>query len=101
MGPARAVTGRRRSGGWLRGLSGVLAGGMAAVAVALVVVWIVAARMDMRGPGTSTLLWHGLTGVGAVLAQVYADRHSGLRGTLAAIAIIVVTLAVLAVQWLV
>lgn len=90
-----------RRAGWLRGFSGLLAGGLAAFTVALFVAWIVAKRTGSEGPGVSTLLWHAASAVAAVTGQIYADRHTGVRGALAATGVIAVTAAVLAAQWLV
>jgi hypothetical protein len=91
---------RHRRAGWLRGFSGLLAAGLAVLAVALFVVWFVAARAGSEGPGASTLTWHAVGAVVAVLGQVYADRTPGARGTAAAAGVIAVTLVVLAAQWL-
>ncbi len=93
------AAGALRRAGWLRGLSGLFAGGLAAVAVALVGVWSVAAMTGVVGPGAPTLAWHAVGAVAAVAGQVYADRHSGGRGTVAAIGVIAVSAGVLAVQW--
>jgi hypothetical protein len=86
--------------GWLRGMSGMLAGGLAVVAVALFVIWFVAAGAGVTGPGASTLVWHAAGAVLAVAGQAYADRNPGTRGTLAALGVIAVSAGVLAVQWL-
>ena len=46
------------------------------------------------------LVWHGVAAVLAVVAQVQADRRTGLPAALAMAAVVVITVAVLAVQWL-
>jgi hypothetical protein len=84
----------------MRGLSGLLAGGLAVAAVALFVVWFVAAGAGVTGPGASTLVWHAAGAVVAVAGQIYADRRAGPRGTLASLGVIAVSAGVLAVQWL-
>lgn len=94
----RAVIGR--PGRWLRGFSGLLAGGMVVLSVALIAAWFVATRMGTAGPGPDTLIWHGAGAVAAVLVQRYADRHAGVAGATAALAVVAITAAVLAVQWL-
>ncbi|MBN9099515.1 MULTISPECIES: hypothetical protein [unclassified Pseudonocardia] len=94
-----APTTRARAG-WLRGFSGLLAGGLAALAVALYVAWFVADRTGSVGPGASTLVWDSVAAVAAVAAQVYADRRAGARGAAAAVGVVAVTAAVLAAQWL-
>lgn len=104
MGPARTVTGTRmqgtRAARWLRALSGLLAGGLVALVVALAVGWFVATRSGTAGPDPSTLLWHAVAAVAAVVAQRYADRHPDAAGAVAAGAVVAVTVAVLAGQWL-
>jgi hypothetical protein len=103
VGDAGAVTaGARRGpgGSWLRAVTGLLAGGLVALAVALVVAWIIADRIGSPGPGPGTLVWHGLAAVGAVLGQRVADRQAGALGWAAMAAVVAITAAVLAVQWL-
>lgn len=99
MGAARAVS-RRGPGERLRTVSGVLAGGLVALAVGLVVAWVIATRSGMPGPGGQTLAWHAVAAVAAVVAQRRADRRPGAPGVLAALAVVVITVVVLAVQWL-
>jgi hypothetical protein len=87
-----------RRAGWLRGLSGLVAGGLTALTVALFAIWL---ATGSAGPGPSTLAWHAGGTVVAIAGQVYADRRAGARGTLAALGVIAVSAGVLAVQWLV
>lgn len=94
-----ALSGPRRAG-WLRGFSGLLAGGLVALTLALFVAWLVASRTGSSGPGISALAWHTVAAVVAVAGQVHADRRPGARGALAAVGVIGVTAAVLAAQWL-
>jgi hypothetical protein len=103
-----SITGRRAADraadraawSWPRTLTGLLAGGLVALALALVVAWLAADRIGSPGPGPVMLIWHGVAAVLAVLAQVQADRRGGLPGRLAMAAVVVITAAVLAVQWL-
>ena len=85
----------------LRGVSGVLAGGLAVLLIALTVAWYLSANADVPGPGTGTLVWHAVTVVVVVPAQAYADRNTGSRGTVAALAVGVTAAALLTLQWLV
>jgi hypothetical protein len=85
---------------WPRTISGLLAGGLVALALALVVAWFVADEVGSPGPGPGMMIWHGVAAVLAVLAQVQADRRRGLPGLLAMAAVLVLTTVVLAVQWL-
>ncbi len=94
------MTGPRGTSSWLRSLTGLLAGGLVALAVALVGAWVIADQLASPGPGTGTLIWHGAAAVAAVLTQRRADRQPGVGGTLAACGVLVITAVVLAVQWL-
>jgi hypothetical protein len=98
--PARRARHRTRRVGPLRALSGVLAAGMVALVVGLVVAWVVALREGSPGPGVGTLLVHAATAVAAVAAQVFADRTSGPRGALAATGVIAAVAVVLSLEWL-
>ncbi len=91
----------RRGGGFLRGLSGVLAGGLVVLVVVLVVAWVVAAREGSPGPGAAMLAGHVVAAAVAVAVQVYADRTPGPRGTLAALGVVVLIGMVLTSAWLV
>jgi hypothetical protein len=84
----------------LRGVTGVLAGGLVALLVALVVAWVVSNNTDMPGPGTATVVWHAVAAVVAVAAQIYADRRSGARGVLAAVGVLAAAALLLYFQWL-
>lgn len=85
----------------LRGLSGVLAGGLVALTVALVVAWVVALLVGSPGPGAVVLAVHAVGAAAAVAIQRYADRAYGPRGALAALGVIVLVAAVLVYEWLV
>lgn len=100
MGSARAVRARSRgAGGSLRAFSGLLAGGLVALLVALGIAWYVADRTGTSGPGVDTLVWHVLAAVAAVLTQRYADRHPGAGGAAAAVAVIVIAAVLLTTEW--
>ena len=103
MGRSRAV--RRGPEGravrLLRGFSGVLAGGLVALAVALVVGAVIAQQRAVPGPGALTIAWHAVAAVAAVLVQRRADRAGGAAATGAALAVVALSVVVLAVQWLV
>ncbi|WP_232660424.1 hypothetical protein [Pseudonocardia sp. TRM90224] len=88
----------RHGRGFLRGFSGLLAGGLVLLALVLVATQFLAAGTD--GPGTSMLVWHGVAAVVAVGAQVHADRTPGPRGTVAALVVVGIAAAVLAFLWL-
>ncbi len=97
---SRRRTAPRRAGRFLRGASGLLAGGLVALAVGLGIAWFVANRYGSVGPGPVTLAWHGVGAVAGVLAQVQADRRYDVLGTLAAWAVVVITALVVTIEWL-
>jgi hypothetical protein len=90
-----------KAGARLRGLSGVLAGGLVVLVAALVVAWVVAERGGAAGPGVNTMVWHAVAAVAAVLVQREADRRDGAPGVFAAVTVLAITALVLTVQWLV
>jgi hypothetical protein len=90
----------RPTASWLRTLSGLLAGGLVTLAVALGLAWVIADRTGSPGPGPDTLIWHGSAAVTAVLVQRHADRRPGVVGVVAAGVVVAITVVVLAVQWL-
>ena len=90
-----------RAGALLRGFSGVLAGGLVVLVLALVGAWVVATQTGAPGPGLNTLVWHSGAAVAAVLVQRQADRRPGVPGVSAALAVLLITTVLLTVQWLV
>ncbi|MHA6629259.1 hypothetical protein ACU61A_27815 [Pseudonocardia sichuanensis] len=84
----------------LRGLAGLLAGGLVALVLALVGAWFLAERLGVPGPTGATIAGHAVAAVLAVLAQRQADRRRDGVAAVAALAVVLVTAVVLAVQWL-
>ncbi|MGH3982713.1 MAG: hypothetical protein ACREX8_10660 [Gammaproteobacteria bacterium] len=80
----------------LRGLSGTLAGGLVALAVAVCAVQWLAGTSGRPGPGLATVVGHVFAALAAVVLQVVADR---LRGPLAALASGSVLMIVTGVLW--
>jgi hypothetical protein len=85
----------------LRGFSGVLAGGLVALTVALVVGAVMAQQRAVPGPDALSIAGHAAAAVAAVLVQRRADRAGGAAAIGAALAVVTLTVVVLAVQWLV
>jgi hypothetical protein len=85
----------------LCGFSGVLAGGLVALAVVLLVAGIVAQQRGVPGPGALTIVMHLVAAVVAVLVQRRADRARGTAAAGAALAVVALTVVALAAQWLV
>jgi hypothetical protein len=84
----------------LRRVSGVLAGGLVVLAVALGVAWVVSTRTGSPGPAAGFLAWHAVAAVAALVAQVRADRAADGRGTVPALAVVLISAVVLAALWL-
>jgi hypothetical protein len=91
---------RGRVGGAVRGLSGLLVGGLVALALLLLAGWWYAQRTGLPGPGPGMLVGHGLASVAAVLAQVWADRRPDRTGTLVAAGLAVLVVGGLTAVWL-
>lgn len=89
---------RARDRAWPQTLSGVLAGGLVALAVALVATRVVATQLGVPGPPVPFLVWHGLAAVAAVVLQVRADRA---RSPAASAAVAGVAALVLGALWFV
>ncbi|MFP5068577.1 hypothetical protein ACLFMI_02755 [Pseudonocardia nantongensis] len=83
----------------LRGLAGVLAGGLVVLALGLVVTEWLAGRNGVPGPGAGTLVAHVAGALAAVVGQVVADRRADRTGTLAALVVIGVAALVLGFGW--
>ncbi|GAA1389390.1 hypothetical protein GCM10009613_28210 [Pseudonocardia kongjuensis] len=83
----------------LRGLAGVLAGGLVVLAAGLVVVEWLAGRNGVPGPGTGAIAAHLIAAVVAVTGQVVADRRADRTGTLAALGVIGTVALVLGLGW--
>ncbi|MCL2533139.1 MAG: hypothetical protein FWE39_03145 [Nocardiaceae bacterium] len=95
--------GRRRTGSWavraLRGLSGVVAGGVVVLTAVVVGVAYLASDRDFPGPGRESVAAHVLSSVLVVVAQVVADRRRGVPAAVASAAVLVITGLLLWTQW--
>lgn len=83
----------------LRGLAGVLAGGLVVLALGLVVVEWAAGSSGVPGPGTGAIVAHAGAAAVAVVGQVVADRRRDRTGLLAALMVIVTASLVLGLGW--
>jgi hypothetical protein len=84
----------------LRGLSGVLVGGLVALALVLLVGWFYADRTGFPGPGHGMLVGHLAAAVAGVAAQLWVDRRLDRTGTLAAAALSLLVVGGLTLVWL-
>ncbi|SHK91358.1 hypothetical protein SAMN05443637_11490 [Pseudonocardia thermophila] len=85
----------------VRGCTGLLAGGLVAMLLALSLAWLIAAGHDAPGPGLGRIGGHLVAAVVAVAAQRYADRHPGVRGLLGSAVVLLTTVLLLALAWIV
>jgi hypothetical protein len=85
----------------LRGLAGGLTGGMVVLALVLVAAALVADRRGTPGPGAVTLAVHLVAAGGLVALQRWSDRRPDGSGAAGAGAVVAISAAVLAAQWLV
>jgi len=85
----------------LRGLSGVLAGGLVVLAAGLVVAAVVASQRGVPGPDAATIAGHAFAAVVAVLVLWWADRSTGAAAAAASVGVVALTAVVLLVRWLV
>ncbi len=94
---------RRRSDLWavrvLRGLSGVVAGGVVVLTLVVVGVAYLASDRDFPGPGRESIAAHAVASVVVVAAQLLADRRRGAVAALASTAVLAVTGLLLWTQW--
>jgi hypothetical protein len=97
----RAVRRRRSEDGRaLRGLSGVLAGGLVALAIVVCAAQWLASQSGRPGPGTTVVIGHVVAAVSAVVLQLAAERSLGRRSVaLASWSVLVLTAGVLWFGW--
>ena len=83
----------------LRGLSGVVAGGVVVLTVVVLVAAYLASDRDFPGPGAESIAAHVVASVLVVGLQVFSDRRRGGTSALASGAILVITALLLWTQW--
>ena len=98
--PGTVTRPRNRRRSLVRGLSGVLVGGLVALALVLLAGWFYADQTGLPGPGAGMLVGHLVAAAVAVAAQVWADRRTDRVGTLAALALSGVIVGGLTLVWL-
>ncbi len=99
MGAACAVTAPHLGERLSRGLSGVLAGGLVVLAIALCVAQWLASTAGRPGPGLATVAGHGVAAAVAVALQLVADRCRGRTAALASYVVVLLTACVLWFGW--
>ena len=81
------------------GLSGVLAGGLVALAIAVCFAQWLAAASNRPGPGTPAVAGHVVAALAAVGLQLVAERSRGRSAVLAAWAMPIIVVSVLWFGW--
>ncbi|MCE5288411.1 MAG: hypothetical protein LLG14_04135 [Nocardiaceae bacterium] len=90
----------------IRALSGVITGGLVALALAVITIAILGGAPDLSGmnsfpgPGAKSILAHLGAAVVAVIAQVYSDRRRGIAAFGVLILVLGLTALLLWTQWL-
>lgn len=83
----------------LRGLSGVVSGGVVVLTVAVIVAAYLATNRDFPGPGAESIAAHVVVSVLAVGLQIFADRRRAAASVLASGLILALTGLLLWTQW--
>jgi hypothetical protein len=84
----------------LRGLSGVLTGGLAILLMVLVGSWVASALAGTPGPGAELLVGHLVAAGLAAWLQRVADQRSDTAGLVASCAVLLVAVVVALVFWM-
>ncbi|WP_339380946.1 hypothetical protein [Nocardia jejuensis] len=80
-------------------MSGVVAGGMVALAVTVVGAAIMGSERGFPGPGATDVGWHLGAATVAVAAQVFADRRRGFASFSGSLVVFLVAGYLLWAQW--
>jgi hypothetical protein len=83
----------------LRGLSGVLVGGLVALAIAVCAAQWLASQSGRPGPGMADVVGHVVAAASAVVLQLAAERSLGRSAALASWSVLVLTASVLWFGW--
>jgi hypothetical protein len=102
--PQRAVTPRpvtpRRHGARVpRGLSGVLAGGLIALAMVMCLAQWLAAAAGRPGPGAPAVAGHVVAALAGIMLQLVAERSRGRLAALASWSVLMLSAVVLWFGW--
>jgi hypothetical protein len=83
----------------LRGLSGVLVGGLVALAIVVCAAQWLATQSGRPGPGMAAVVGHVVAVLAAVVLQLVAERSPGRSAALASWSVLVLTAGVLWFGW--
>jgi hypothetical protein len=99
MGAARTMTALRLGERAPRGLSGVLAGGLVALAVAVCAAQWLVGTSGRPGPGMAAVVGHIVAALAAVVLQLAAERSLDRSAALASWSVLVLAAGVLWFGW--
>jgi len=83
----------------VRGVSGVLTGGLVVLALVVVVVAVLASWRSVAGPSSAMVFIHVAAAAVAVLIQVAGDRRGRSATWLAGAAVLAISAVLLWTQW--
>lgn len=84
---------------FVRGLSGVVAGGTVVGMLIVVGAAVLAERRGFPGPGGESVAWHVAAATVALAAQIYADRHRAVAALTGSITVFLAAGLLLWTQW--
>ncbi|MEU2041332.1 hypothetical protein [Nocardia niwae] len=84
---------------FVRGLSGVVAGGTVVGMLIVVGAAVLADRRGFPGPGAESVAWHVAAAMVAAAAQIYADRHRGVAAFAGSMTVFLAAGLLLWTQW--
>ena len=87
------------AGAAARGLSGLLSGGLVALAIAVCVAQWLAGTSGRPGPGVTVVVGHVVAALAAVVLQLMADRRRDSLAALASGSVLVIAAGVLWFGW--
>lgn len=83
----------------VRGISGIVAGGVVVLLCVVIGAAVMGARRDFPGPGAESLSWHVVAALVVVAAQLVADRRHGFAALTGSVIVLVTTGVLLWTQW--
>ncbi|MFF2088255.1 hypothetical protein ACFVVM_31115 [Nocardia sp. NPDC058176] len=83
----------------VRGISGIMAGGVLVLLCVVIGAAVMGSRRDFPGPGAESLSWHVVAALVVVAAQLVADRGRGFAALSGSAIVLVTTGVLLWTQW--
>ncbi|MFC9996759.1 hypothetical protein [Nocardia sp. NPDC127526] len=83
----------------VRGVSGVVAGGVVVLAATVIGAEIIGIRRGFPGPGWDTVAWHTGAALAVSAAQIFADRRRGFASFSGSMVVFLIAGYLLWAQW--